>query len=251
MTIKTINQIQPRSIDVSCPFTSTEMLGLSTDAKPTNVGAGSTFEETDTGNVYKFDGSAWFLDGNYDVVIKGVSDDKSVPIVSDDRGYLIPIDYLHAIVHEKEMYTISHTFLAVAQNGFARLRIKTNSLALHLEINYTSELKCRLKTYSSPTITGQGTLFQPFNRIIGYGDGTQGFQVYLNPTFTGGVLRGNDFSGSNTGTGGAAVRVGGGRQGGVESVIIPNQEFIMEFQNVGSSASDINVIINCYEKPYI
>lgn len=184
-------------------------------------------------------------------ITQSTEDGEQKSIAVDDRGYIIPIDYLHAIVHDKEMYTISHTFLAVAQDAFARVRIKTNALSLHFEINYTAELKCRLKTYSSPTIVTQGTLFQPFNRIIGYGNGMQGFQVYLNPTFTGGTLRGNDFTGSNTGTGGTAVRVGGGRQGGVESVIIPNQEFIIEFQNVGSSASDINVIINCYEKPYV
>lgn len=224
--------------------------GLSTDIKPTDCFIGSTFEEEDTGNIYKFNGTGWFLDASSSMVIEGVSDVGSRPIVSDERGYLIPIDYIHALVHEKVVYTISHTFLNVVQNGFSRIRIKTNALALHLEINYNADLKCRLKTYSSPTITGVGTLFQPFNRFIGYGDGTRGFEVYLNPTFTGGILRGNDFSGSNSGTGGTAVRAGGGRQGGIESVLIPNQDYIIEFQNVGSSNSDIGVIINCYEKPY-
>jgi hypothetical protein len=170
-------------------------------------------------------------------------------LIVDYRGYLVPIDYLHDIVHQYAMYTISHTFLSVASNGFARLRLKTGlDKVLHFDITFNADLKCRLKTYSSQTITSNGTLFQPFNRVIGYGDGTQTFEVYLNPTFTGGVLRGNDFIGSNTGQGSSAVRAGGGRPGGVESVLLPNQEYIIEFQNAGTSNSDIGVIINCYEK---
>jgi hypothetical protein len=172
------------------------------------------------------------------------------PIKTDYRGYQVPIDYLHDIVHQKAMYTISHTFLAVGINGFARLRLKTGTThTLHFDITFNADLKCRLKTYSAPTITGNGTLFQPFNRIIGYGNGLQTFQVYLNPTFTGGTLRANDFIGSNAGTGGQAIRAGGGRSGGIESVLLPNQEYIIEFQNVGTEVSDIGIVINCYEKP--
>ena len=127
-------------------------------------------------------------------------------LIVDYRGYLVPIDYLHDIVHQRAMYTISHTFLAVAINGFARMRIKTGAeKVLHFDITFNADLKCRLKTYSNPNITANGTLFQPFNRVIGYGNGLQTFQVYLNPTFTGGVLRGNDFIGSNAGTGGQAI----------------------------------------------
>ena len=183
--------------------------------------------------------------------IAGIDRDGVIhSIRTDYRGYQVPIDYLHDIVHQKAMYTISHTFLAVAINGFARLRIKTGvDKALHFDITFNSDLKCRLKTYSSPIIGAGGTLFQPFNRVIGYGNGLQTFQVYLNPTFTGGTLRGNDFTGSNAGTGGQAVRAGGGRSGGVESIILPNQEYIIELQNVGTEVSDIGIIINCYEKP--
>lgn len=183
--------------------------------------------------------------------ISGVDKDGVVhQIITDYRGYQVPLDYLHDIVHQRAMYTISHTFLGVAVNGFARMRLKTGTeKTLHFDITFNADLKCRLKTYSAPTITANGTLFQPFNRLIGYGDGLQTFQVYLNPTFTGGTLRGNDFIGSNTGQGSTAVRAGGGRSGGIESVLLPNQEYIIEFQNVGTSASDIGVIINCYEKP--
>lgn len=250
MAVQVINQVQTRSIDKSAPFSLTMYLGLSTDVKPIDCEEGSTFEETDSGNIYKFNGSAWNLDAESSVVIKGkATDGEYYYVKSDNHGYSIPIDYIHALVHEKIVYTISHTFLAVAQNGFARLRIKTFSKAVHFEINYNSDLKCRLKTYASPTISTAGTIFEPFNRIIGY-TGTKEFQVYLSPTFTGGTLRANDFIGSNTGVGGNATRAGGGANGGIESVLIPNQEYIIEFQNVGNAFSDIGVLINCYERPY-
>lgn len=36
-----------------------DLIGLSTDTKPTNVDANSMFLELDTGNLYYFTGSAW------------------------------------------------------------------------------------------------------------------------------------------------------------------------------------------------
>ena len=184
--------------------------------------------------------------------IAGIDRNGEIELLRVDyRGYLVPIDYLHDIVHQREMYTISHTFLAVPINGYARLRIKTGlDKALHFDINFNADLKCRLKTYSTPTIVTNGTIFEPFNRVIGYTEGTKTFEVYLNPTFTGGVLRGNDFIGSQTAGGtGVSIRAGGGRSGGIESVLLSNSEYIIEFQNVSTEISDIGVVINCYEKP--
>ena len=36
------------------------IIGLSTDTKPTDVASGSTFIETDTGNIEFFNGTCWF-----------------------------------------------------------------------------------------------------------------------------------------------------------------------------------------------
>lgn len=40
-------------------YTIQELIGLSTDTKPTTYDPGSTFYETDTKNTYIFDGAAW------------------------------------------------------------------------------------------------------------------------------------------------------------------------------------------------
>lgn len=43
-----------------------ELVGLSTDEKPTNVGENMLFLELDTGNFYYFDGTAWLEIGSND-----------------------------------------------------------------------------------------------------------------------------------------------------------------------------------------
>lgn len=62
MAIQVINQIQARSITSHSPYVITELMGLSTDTKPMTYERGSTLEETDSGNIYKFDGTVWYLD---------------------------------------------------------------------------------------------------------------------------------------------------------------------------------------------
>ena len=182
-------------------------------------------------------------DGTYSVItLKG-----------DRTGILRMIDYWHDLVHQGKAHTFSETSEDVAANGFYRIRIKTNDKALHLEINFTGELKTRLKTFYNPTLTADGTLYTGvFNRIAGR-PSTLVTEFYVGATYTVGVeteARGNDFSGSNTGQGGGAVRVGGGRSGGLETMVVPNSEYIIEFQNVGENPSDINVILNMYESNF-
>lgn len=62
MAVQVINQIQARSITSHSPYVITELMGLSTDTKPLTYERGSTFEETDTGVIWQFDGTNWFID---------------------------------------------------------------------------------------------------------------------------------------------------------------------------------------------
>lgn len=70
---------------------------------------------------------------------------------------------------------------------------------------------------------------------------------FLNSTFTGGSMRGNEFIGSNTGSVGSGTRAGGSTSGRYESVLIPSQDYIIEFENAGGATGDIGVIVNFYE----
>ena len=94
-------------------------------------------------------------------------DNGDVYRMRGERGYAIFIDLLHHKVHREEVFTVSHTFLAVPQTEKRVLHVKTDGKAIHFEINYNGDLKTRLKTYESPTTVTNGTPIQPFNRVIG------------------------------------------------------------------------------------
>jgi hypothetical protein len=176
-------------------------------------------------------------------------DNGDVYTMKGERGNAIFIDFLHHLVHSERVFTVSHTFLNVAADGKVRIHLKTDGNAVHFEINWNSDLKTRLKTYESPTITANGTLHAPFNRVVG-STKTPTSLWYLNSTFTGGIMRGNDFIGSNTGSPGSGTRAGGSTSGRFESVLIPSQDYIIEFENVGGAIEDVGVVVNFYESPW-
>lgn len=63
-----------------------ELIGLSTDTKPTtNVSAGSSFTESDTRRKFKFDGTSWFLDAMEDF---GPTVDSRPSASSVPRGFV-------------------------------------------------------------------------------------------------------------------------------------------------------------------
>lgn len=224
--------------------------GTSSEEKPTPRPVGCKFIETDTLIEYKFtdDVTKWVPNPANIVHGRGVNDEGnyiSMPLVIDQMGYLVPIDYLHNLVHEKIVYTISHTFLSVPNTESRVLMLRTGTKDLHFEINYNGDVKTRLKTYSAPTITGDGDALAPFNRVIGYGNGTNEFESYINSTYTGGTLRANEFIGSSA----RATRAGGATSGKYESILTPSQELIVLLTNAGGATGDIGITINCYERP--
>jgi hypothetical protein len=175
-------------------------------------------------------------------------DEYVMPMLSDGRGYQVPIDYQHHLVHMRKVFTISHTFLNVAIGGKVSVALIADGYPLHIpDFVINSDVKVRLKSYLNPTITPDtGTEYIPFNRVSS-NSVSFGGTVILSPTFTGGTLRGNDFSGSSSGTGTNAYRAGGNRSGGIESVVDSNDILIYEFENAGTAVTDINIIVNLYE----
>lgn len=176
-------------------------------------------------------------------------DNGDVYAMNGERGNAIFIDFLHHLVHQERLFTVSHTFLGVTNGTKRVLHIKTDGKAIHFEINFNADLKVRLKTYESPTIEAEGTPIQPFNRVIGSTEVATS-TYFLGSTFSDGIMRGNDFSGSNVGQGASGVRAGGSTSGRIESVLIPSQDYIIEFENAGGGTSDIGVILNFYETPW-
>ena len=207
------------AIDKPTPI-KTEYLGLSTDTKPTDCGAGSTFYKTDRNAMFEFTGTTWF------------------------RHYSEQIDVYHNKVHGGQVFTISKTFRAVAENGFGRIHILTWAKEVHFTFSFTAEAKAYLNTYAGTTYTNNGTAQPIFNRKPGSGL-LPGFQAWHTPTVNVlGTLRGDDFVGSG---GNIRTQAGGSGAEGIESIIPPNTDFMFSLQNVESSAKDLGFIINCYE----
>ena len=113
-----------------------------------------------------------------------------------------------------------------------------------------AEGKVYFRTYSEFVLTNDGTgasqlltsKLTQFNRYAG-SDYEYKTMAFYNPTFTGGKLRGNrmlPFGSGSKATGGSS----GTR---IESVFQPNQNYIIELQNVSGQARDLEIVLDWYE----
>jgi hypothetical protein len=160
--------------------------------------------------------------------------------------YFGTIDVLHEAVHEGKMHTVSYRALAVADNGYLRLRIKASATKdVHARIAWASEGKSSLKSFVGTTYSNNGTAYTPFNRRTSLPNSITAL-VYVDPTINVlGTQRGDDF----IGTGGAAAsRVGGTGEADIETIISAGTDLLLEIQNLRGSASDLNFIANIYER---
>lgn len=160
------------------------------------------------------------------------------------------IGIVHQKVHEGVSYTSNYLKKDVVNNEFLRLHLKTGIASAHLVIELECEGKVYFRTYSGVTFTDEG---QPpselltseltlFNRLICATNGNK-TNVFSNPTFTGGILRGNRML--PFGTGGSAS--GGKSASRIESIICPNTSFVIELQNVSGQARDLGMALDWYE----
>jgi len=195
--------------------------GLSTDTKPLDCNVGSSFYELDANVRFNFNGTSWL------------------------RNYNEYIDVYHNKVHGGQIFTISKTFKSIAENEYARLHITSGSKEVHFTFSFTTEGKSYLNTYAGTTYTNVGTSQPIFNRKPASGS-TPISQAWITPTVNVlGTLRGDDFVGAG---GNVQTQAGGTGAEGLESIIPPNTDFMFQFQNVGSGAKDVGIIVNFYEE---
>lgn len=232
MAIKIINQERTKSIDKPTSSILSYYIGTSSEPKPNDCRAGSEFEETDTGNIYKFDGNVWYS-----------TSQGSTGISPDNTPYNTILSLFDLKNYEGKVFTFSRTSLAVANNGYFDVHIKAGIKPAYFEIFYTAELKARFSTYLNTTYTNNGTLVAPFPRNSGsiY---SLSSSIYITPVIESlGQLRGNDFVGNNTNP---QTRAGGGVSS-IGTILKENDDLLLRFQNVGGNATDLNIIINLLE----
>jgi len=166
----------------------------------------------------------------------------------DGTIYSGVIDKLHQEIHEGQVITANYLALAVAIDGYARLRVTTGAKYLHCALYFDVEAKVYIKTYTGTTYTAAGTLpdvnLSVFNRNSANAKPLLSVFRY-NPTVNVlGPQRGIRMLPG--GTGGKSVGLSGGER--VESIIPPNAEFLIEVQNKGGQVKDIGIILEGYEE---
>lgn len=160
----------------------------------------------------------------------------------DEHGHPIGVTAVLHNIHQGNVYTISKTWLSVADDSSAMLRVKSNGSQLHFEIYTATEGKAYLMTYAGTTYSDTGTVYTPFNRLIGSTNTSSAIITY-DPTVSNlGSLRGDDLLGATGAT------KAGGSTSQIESVLMPNKEFLLRVQNKSGQAKDINIIINYIEE---
>lgn len=184
------------------------------------------------------------------MLIYGEKDKVSTPLMMDNSNSLVTIPIEHYKVHKGESYTVNYLEKALVNNGYMRLHVKTGSKSAHTIIEVESEGKVYFRTFSNITATADGTApgtaitdkLTLFNRcgLCANGNTTK---VFYAPTYTGGLMRGNRVF--PFGTGGTAV--GGSSASRIESILAPNQSYLIEVQNVSGQARDISIVLDWYE----
>lgn len=154
----------------------------------------------------------------------------------------------HYETHARNMFTVSKTNRVVPNSNYVYYRIKPVNKECHLQINWGTEGKGYLRTFSSnSTFPLVNTPVTPFNRVIGATQQAETL-IYTLQTATANLLgtqRGDDAIGS----GGASPTQAGGQAGGrLETIIPPGYEMLIEIQNVRGSDAYVNVILNFYEQ---
>jgi hypothetical protein len=142
-------------------------------------------------------------------------------------------------------FTDSKTFRAVADNGYARIHIKSSATkSVCFTWSFTTEGKCYLGTYAGSTYSNDGIVQAIFNRALLIAK-TATCQIFHTPTVNVlGGQRGDDFVGAG---GNIQTQAGGSGVQGIETCLPPNADILFSLQNVSGNAKDINIIINFYE----
>lgn len=178
-----------------------------------------------------------------EVIVRGRTD-TGVPkyLRMDNFSNTITNDYFKKAIRDGYVFTISKTFIDVPNDSSVYFRIKSNDKLAEFEIFTNLEAKAYLKTYANTTYTDTGTVYTPFNRLIG-STNTSSLTVTYDPTIDNiGDMRGDDLVGSTA----PSAKAGGGSSD-IVSMIMPNKEFLLRVENKSGQAQDINIIINIKE----
>jgi len=208
-------------------------IGLSTDTKPTlHSRSGSVlFFETDTHDVYVWDGAAW----------------KYASFISTVEQYSVATNVIqteHARIHAGEGYTVTAKFTGVA-NGASKDILLSNPAANfpHLRIYSVESEKApaNIILYEGATVSADGTALTIFNNNRGSSN-TAGMTAFHGPTITdiGTDIEHSFIAGSK--------QVGGSFSDfSYEWLLKANTKYIVRYTNNSGQTSEVNFKLFWYE----
>lgn len=171
---------------------------------------------------------------------------RAIKRALDGNFFMGTIGVFHQKTYNGDVYTISKTFVDVAADGYAAIRIVTPAdKRMHMQLFVGAEAKAYLKTYSGTTYTNDGALYVPMKRNGASSKVAQSV-IYIDPTVNVlGTMRADDLIGGGHGVGHQA----GGTVGDVTESILPfNADHLIRVQNKAAQAEDINIVVNFYEE---
>ena len=210
-------------------------IGLSSDSKPTtDIDIGSTFTESDTSEVYVFDGTGWFIrEGRID----------------QSTASLMVVDYAHHEIHSGSSFLMNDVF-TLAINAVVDIRITTPNTAkwAHFVMEFDTSSEFEFYFYETAVISTVGTAFTPINRNRNSATASVVSIDYITNTSLALANADTDVTGATTIIHGIS---GSGRtEGGSASTrheIILKQNKIYCFRAIANAAGWIHGEFNWYE----
>lgn len=193
----------------------------STDTKEViAIDDGGVCYEQDTGFMY------WFFAGSWN---------RKIP------DYNTSLDFTRAQATLGHLYTISKKVIGVANDGYARIRVKAPvDKQLAFTITTAATGKAYFNSYLNSTYSNDGTALNIFNRKTDLLNDS-GALAYLNPTISQlGVQRADDFINGTTGP----QKLGGSMGDDTVTILMPGHDILIEVQNKAGTNQSIDVNFN-------
>lgn len=159
--------------------------------------------------------------------------------------YLGNIDIIHQETHDQNTFVSSMVFSALANNGYARMRITAPATKdAHLNITVDAGGECLFKTYRNSTYTVAGTAMTPFNRVTASVLAPLSLVKHTPTINVAGTSRGGRLI--TGGTGGNSI--GSNNSTRFETIVSAGDDLLIEVQNISGNAKNFGIVLDWYEE---
>ena len=205
--------------------------GLEADIKPTGATlVGSTFQETDTGNVFAWNGSTW------------ISTFPSIDVHA--HGALVTVSHLMHEVHEAHNFTGANAE-SMASGSVSSILFETPGSAvstIHMLVNFGSTGAGTL-IFAEGEVGTAGTLITPQNNHRPTG----GSSDLITISNTAAATVGTVLEYAVIGTAAPPTKIGGQFEGGNEWILNHSTRYLLQFTS--SAATSVSWGLSWIEEP--